>query len=274
MSSGTFLPLSTIPLPTDAQRLAVRERPAGRPVMDQTWERLLFLHWRFPAEAIQANLPRGLYVDTFEGEAWVGVVPFFMRKIRVRKLPPIPGTVNFLELNLRTYVHDEQGTPGVWFFSLDANSRLVVHVARRWYRLPYWPARLSAEIDAATNRVDYRCHRRGHAAETASRFAYQPRGELREATPGTLEFFLIERYVLFTEAGPGRIASGRVHHVPYRFADAVLSGWDDRLIGLNGLPRPGREPDHAVVASGVTVEVFGLEALAGNRRLTRLQVEA
>jgi uncharacterized protein YqjF (DUF2071 family) len=245
--------------PTDDQRLAVRERPAGPPVMHQTWERLLFLHWRIPAEEVQSKLPRGLSVDTFDGAAWLGVVPFFMRNIRIRGMPPIPGTVNFLELNLRTYVHDEHGTPGVWFFSLDANSRLAVHGARWWYRLPYWPARMSAEIDAATNRVDYRSHRVGRPAESASRFLYEPRGALREAAPGSLEHFLIERYVLFAEVRPGRIASGRVCHPPYRFADASLRSWDDRLLELNGFPRAGREPDHAVVAEGVTVEVFSLQ---------------
>jgi hypothetical protein len=266
--------MSHVLIPSVEQRLAVRHRPAGRPVMDHTWERLLFLHWRFPAGEIQSRLPRGLYVDTFDGDAWVGVVPFFMRNIHVRGLPRIPGAVNFLELNLRTYVHDGHGTPGVWFFSLDANSWLTVQGARRWYRLPYWPARISAGVDGSTNRVDYRCHRRGHPIESASHFVYEPRGEAREAAPGTLEFFLIERYVLFAETEPGLIAAGQVHHVPYRFTDAVLSAWDDRLIGLHGLSSPSREPDHAVVATGVTVEVFGLQALTGNRRLTGLQVHA
>jgi uncharacterized protein YqjF (DUF2071 family) len=231
--------------------------------MTQTWERLLFLHWRFPADEIQARLPPGLMVDTFDGEAWIGVVPFLMRNIRIRGVPPIPGTVNFLELNCRTYVRDRQGMPGVWFFSLDASSWLAVRGARQWYRLPYWWARMSAGVDESAGRVDYRSHRHGAAEDTASRFIYEPAGESRLARPGSLEFFLVERYVLFAEVRPGRLSRGRVHHPPYQIAEANVELCDDRLLALNRFDSAARPPDHALVSRRVDVDVFRLQPLAG-----------
>ncbi|MEI6536644.1 MAG: DUF2071 domain-containing protein, partial [Verrucomicrobiaceae bacterium] len=104
-------------IPGDSQRLAARELQPGSPVMFQQWRDLLFLHWEYSAAAIQATLPEGLFVDTFDGKAYLGVVPFFMRKIRPRFLPAVPGISDFMELNLRTYVHDRAGVPGVWFYS-------------------------------------------------------------------------------------------------------------------------------------------------------------
>lgn len=230
--------------------------------MHQTWQRLLFLHWRMESAVLQKRLPPGLFLDTFDGAAWVGIVPFFMRNVRIRGLPPIPTTVHFLELNLRTYVHDAAGLPGVWFFSLDAASRLAVWGARCWFGLPYHAAAMSATVEEATGRVDYHSRRRGTPADAASHFTYAPAGKLREAAPDSLEFFLIERYVLFAPRRGGRVAVGRVHHPPYQFADAEVSAWDDHLLMLSGLERLLRPPDHAVVSPGVSVEVFGLEPSA------------
>lgn len=100
--------------------------------MYQRWRDLLFLHWEYPVEQIQQTLPPGLRVDTYHGQAYLGIVPFFMCDIRPRFLPAVRGISHFLELNLRTYVYDEAGVPGVWFYSLDANQRLAVKVARRF----------------------------------------------------------------------------------------------------------------------------------------------
>ncbi|WP_395747976.1 DUF2071 domain-containing protein [Prosthecobacter sp.] len=99
--------------PTLESRLAFRERPKRAHVMYQSWASLLFLHWRWNADVIQRTLPPGLYVDTFEGDAWLAIVPFYMRGIRPRFLPAVRGISDFLELNVRTYVHDEEGRPGV-----------------------------------------------------------------------------------------------------------------------------------------------------------------
>ncbi|MFG0333405.1 MAG: YqjF family protein [Maioricimonas sp. JB049] len=251
--------------PTLEQRLDLRKRPDRRPVMFQTWRELLFLHWRYDAALIQQTLPAGLYVDTFDDAAWVGVVPFFMRNIRPTWFCSVPGISHFLELNLRTYVHDERGRSGVWFYSLDANQPVAVHTARRFFRLPYRHARMQAIVTPQTGHVTYRSLRRGQPLPAESRFEYEPVGPVRLAEPGTLEFFLVERYVLFAHLGDGRLASGQVHHVPYPIQDAKVVEWDSQIIDLAGLPKPERPPDHALVSRGVDVEVFGLERMRDER---------
>ncbi len=111
--------------------------PPRRPwVMKQAWHDLLFAHWPFEASAVRPLLPASLPLDTFEGRAWIGVVPFRVGGLRVRALPALPFVSAFPELNVRTYVTLD-GQPGVFFFSLDAGSRLAVEAARLAYHLPY-----------------------------------------------------------------------------------------------------------------------------------------
>jgi uncharacterized protein YqjF (DUF2071 family) len=259
------MPVETAPrtsafrTPTPQQRLAARERPVGRPVMWQEWRDLLFLHWRIDPDIVQARLPPGLTVDCYDGAAWLGVVPFFMRNIQIRPWPRIPTATNFLELNLRTYVHDAHGKPGVWFFSLDANSALTVWGARAWFHLPYYRAVMSAVVDPATRSIDYRCHRRGTEAGRATRYVYRPKRLPSVAEPETLEWFLIERYILFSEVRPGVLATGQVHHPPYTFAPAEVSAWSAEPIRLGGFDIGDSPPDHGVVSPGVGVDVFGLQ---------------
>ena len=238
----------------DSARLAVRQRPPGPPVMYQTWSELLFLHWSFEPDLIQASLPEGLTVDTHGGRAWAGVVPFFMRNVRPRGLPAVPWLSHFLELNLRTYAVNADGVPGVWFYSLDCNRWPAVKVARGVFRLPYEHAEMSATLDSG--RVRYRSVRRGET--TPQRFEWRPRGETRTAEPGSLEFFLLERYALFAPAGEGRFRVGRVHHPPYEFSGADAPVWDAGLFALAGLPTPEGPPDHTAVCRGVDVEIFPL----------------
>ena len=247
--------------PSESDRLAVQTRPAGRmPVMYQRWDDLLFLHWSYAASAIQGTLPRGLTVDTFEGKAFIGIVPFFMRDVRPRICPRLPGISDFLELNVRTYVYNEQGVPGVWFYSLDANQPLAVRAARRFFCLPYFDSKMKADKDATTAEIRYLSHRRGTKDDLGSCFQYRPIGDTRLANPGTLEFFLIERYVLFAQVSGQTLPwSGRVHHQPYPLANVQVTEWDDSAFELDGLKRPGRDADHAVMSPGVTVEVFALQ---------------
>jgi uncharacterized protein len=248
--------------PTETDRLAVRTRPTGRePVMYQRWDDLLFLHWSYDPLAIQSMLPSGLTVDTFEGKAYIGIVPFFMRDVRPSFCPRLPSISDFLELNVRTYVYDESGTPGVWFYSLDANQWLAVRAARRFFSLPYFDCKMKAEKNGRTAEIRYLSHRRGTNEDLSSCFQYRPLGGMRLAQPGTLEFFLIERYVLFARsARHTRPLSGRVCHQPYPLLDAEVTEWDDAAFELDGLTRPGRDADHVVMSPGVEVEVFSLEA--------------
>ncbi len=225
--------------------------------MRQRWERLLFLHWAWEPAAVQRTLPPGLTVDTWGGRAWVGVVPFFMRGVRPRGFPAVRGLSDFLELNVRTYVVDALGRPGVWFYSLDANQWLAVTIARVLFHLPYEHATMRATI-TAEGAVDYRSQRRGE--EGAGVFRWREAGGAAEAAPGSREFFLVERYRLFAhEARRGRLWSGRVAHAPYRLSAAEVTAWDDGGLRLAGFDPAGRAPDHACAAAAVDVEVWPLE---------------
>ena len=187
--------------------------PASPWVMGMQWHNLAFLHWPVAAEQLRPFVPRGLTVDTFDGTAWLGVVPFLMRKVRVRGMPPLPGTGAFSELNLRTYVSTE-GRPGVWFFSLDAASRLAVRVARRTFHVPYFDARMHVQADDDGCGHVYRSRRtEGPPGEFEGR--YRSTGKASHAAPGTLEHWLTERYCLYSADRRGRIYRGEVHHPPW-----------------------------------------------------------
>lgn len=240
--------------PTLESRLAHRTRPSGPPAMFQRWDELVFLHWQWDPAEIQATLPPGLFVDTFEHQAWLGVVPFFMRRVRPRGLPCLPWISDFLELNLRTYVFDEEGRAGVWFYSLDCNQPLAVWTARTFFHLPYEHARMAAE-GPGDDWVRY--HSQRSHDDQDSEFVYRVSRDTRLAGPGSLEFFLAERYLLFTKT-PNGLRAGQVHHRPYPLGDVELAAWDDRVIALNGFTSAGRPPDHVIGSPGVAVEIFGL----------------
>lgn len=244
--------------PSNAQRLAAREQPDQRQWMHQTWRDLLFIHWKFDPAIIQRTLPPGLTVDTFDGAAWVGIVPFQMRNIRPVYCPPLPFVSDFLELNVRTYAYDQQGRPGVWFYSLEANCWPAVLGARCTYHLPYHRATMSFNRDSSSGRICYRSHRRRTPASATTKFEYTPRGAQAAAhDPATLEFFLIERYFLFASR-KGTLYSGQVHHPPYEVSGADVDRWDANMLRLNSLPVPARPPDHIAWSPGVSVRVYGL----------------
>jgi uncharacterized protein YqjF (DUF2071 family) len=223
--------------------------------MLQRWEKLAFLHWRWDAAEIQRTLPPGLFVDTFQSDAWLAIVPFYMRGIRPRFCPPVPVISDFLELNVRTYVHDEHGRPGVWFYSLDCNQPFAVWTARTFFHLPYQHARMQATH--SDDWIDYSCHRRGEAA--VSRFRYQVSHETHAAEPGSLEFFLAERYLLFSQS-PRGIRCGQVFHTPYPLAAVNLEAWDVHPLLQAGFADPHRPPDHVIGSPGVDVRVYPLTA--------------
>lgn len=226
--------------------------------MFQQWRELLFLHWEYSVAEIQRTLPDGLFVDTFAGKAYLGIVPFFMRNIRPRFLPAMPGISNFMEMNLRTYVHDRTGVPGVWFYSLDANQRLAVSIARQFFHLPYEHASMTSSR-TATGAIRYDSKRNGDAAAGADCvFEYAPGAELPMAAPASLEFFLIERYRLYAAAG-GRLWRGAVFHQPYPLCRAEVTAWSEHLMSLKGFAPTGRRPDHVIMSRGVNVDVFPLE---------------
>ncbi|MEL6431174.1 MAG: DUF2071 domain-containing protein [Planctomycetota bacterium] len=216
-------------------------------VLGMRWDRLAFLHWPVPAEPLRARIPEPLDVDTFDGTAWVGVVPFEMQRVRFRGLPPLPGARRFLELNLRTYVTLD-GRPGVWFFSLDAESWTSVRGARATFALPYFDARMSMH-DAGDGGTDYRSERR-HRGAPPARFdaTYRPVGEFTRSAPGGLTHFLTERYSLYAQRGfgvrhslRGGLVRGDIEHPPWELAPAEVALRECEMFALGGV-RPGGEP--------------------------------
>lgn len=250
-------------MPTDEQRLAEREATAAGPVvMYMQWQDLLFLHWRIDPELVQATLPSGLVVDTFDGAAWVGIVPFSMQGVRPRGCPPVPGLSSFLELNLRTYAVDRAGRPGVWFYTLETHHRLAVFMARTFFHLPYRYADMNLR-HTGDAWIHYHCQsRRKGVRQPGQAFAWRRHGTIRTAEPGSLEFFLLERYRLF--AGPdrrSRLFSGQVRHRPYPVQSAELDHMDTRLFPLHGFPEPEGPPDAVHASAGVRVNVHPLRGL-------------
>lgn len=243
--------------PTSGQREAARHPGARRrTVMRQRWENLLFLHWPVDARLVQRTLPPGLQADTCGGDAWLGIVPFAMRAVRPSGLPSVGPISNFLELNVRTYVHDEQGVPGVWFYSLDCNQPVAVLVARILFGLPYRRAKMAATFGAV---IDYRCTRRGTAA--AARYVWQPHGSAQTAAPESLEFFLLERYHLYSVRN-GQLLRGTVAHAPYEFRSARVDELSVVPAELAGFRDLENQPRHVCHADGVDVRILGLERLS------------
>jgi uncharacterized protein YqjF (DUF2071 family) len=241
--------------PTEELRLAQRERPTGFPVMKQRWAGLGFFHWKMDLDAIAARLPPGLQVDTFEGDAYVGVVPFFMERIRPVGLPPLPWLSWFHELNLRTYVFDEKGNPGVWFFSLDCNQPIAVEIARHTFNLPYEHAAMSSSADNGV--IHYKSLRKVSQLPEAG-FTYPLPSDPKPAAPGSLDWFLVERYLLFSADRKGKLHTGRVHHSPYLIEPMVTGSCSTIPFALNGFTEPESPPVSMISAAPVDVTVFPL----------------
>lgn len=201
--------------------------PKGPWVMRQTWYNLLFAHWPIPTAALRALVPQALPLDTYEGQAWLGIVPFVMSNVHPRGLPSVPWLSHFPELNVRTYVTmTEKGVakPGVYFFSLDAGNPVAVMLARRFFLLPYFHARM-ASWETRDRWVEYRSHRIHRDAAPANfKARYRPTGRVYLSTPGSLEHWLTERYALYTVDAKGRPYIGEIHHVqwPLQPAEAEL----------------------------------------------------
>jgi uncharacterized protein YqjF (DUF2071 family) len=244
--------------PGPEQRLEQQKAPAGFPVMKQRWSELGFFHWQIPANLVQERLPKGLHVDTFDGHAWIGIVPFLMQRIRPVGLPPVPWISWFHELNLRTYVHDDSGTPGVWFFSLDCNQPVAVEIARKCFHLPYEHARMRSIVSEHT--VEYFSQRSDITSDEA-KFQYSRPIAPKPAVFGSLEWFLIERYTLFSSDSAGHLYSGRVHHQPYQIETMSDYSCSTLPFRWNGFPEPISGPVSCLCAKPVSVTVYPLKFL-------------
>jgi uncharacterized protein YqjF (DUF2071 family) len=173
------------------------------------WHDLLFMHWPVPARALRPLIPAGLQLDTYENEAWLGVVPFYMTRVRPRFIPPIPGLSAFAELNVRTYV-SAGNKPGVWFFSLDAANKLAVRAARWGFHLPYFDAKMQVKRGAEVRYRSTRTHRNAPSAKLVMR--YRPTAEVYHSKAGTLDHFLTHRLCLYSADKRGNVYRGDIHH--------------------------------------------------------------
>ena len=213
--------------------------PRGPWVMAQVWHDLLFAHWPIPIDALRARVPKCLELDTFEGRAWLGIVPFRMTGVRLRLTPPLPGLSAFPELNVRTYVvhHDR---PGVFFFSLDAASPLAVAAARAWFALPYYRGRMRCDPEGEGIRY---AHERTHAGAPPARLEvrYAPVGPVFRARTGSLEHWLTERYCLYAVRGE-RAWRADIHHAPWPLQLATASFERNTMAGAHGLELPPEAP--------------------------------
>jgi uncharacterized protein YqjF (DUF2071 family) len=189
--------------------------------MRMTWSELLFAHWAVDPELVEIHLPNGLTLDTHEGKAWVGVVPFVMSDVAPRGFPAIPRLSRFLELNVRTYVVKD-GKPGVWFFSLDAANPIAVRAARTTFSLPYMDADMSLAEDKGSSTIQYDSNRT-HRAEPSASFSarYRSSGESFHASPGTLEHWLTARYCLYSANKKGTVYRGEIDHSPWPLQEAT-----------------------------------------------------
>ena len=241
------------------------------------WHHLLFLHWPVEAAHLQKLIPDELEIDTFDGRAYVGLIPFSMTRVRPRWLPHLPFAPrlyeNFHETNVRTYVrHRATGERGVWFFSLDAASLLAVIAARGWFHLPYFWSKMKIQIVRNGNErhIEYSSRRLWPSSSGTStiRAVVDLSRAPRLAEADSLEHFLVERYLLFSHDGK-HLYRGRVAHAPYRLHSAKLESCEENLIAAANIDLSHIEyskcaqsvAPHVLYAEDVRVEAFAAEKL-------------
>ena len=201
--------------------------------MWQTWNDLLFAHWPIDPDALRPLMPRVLQPETFDGQAWVAVVPFWMSGVRLRRCPAVAGTSSFPELNVRTYVNIDD-KPGVYFFSLDAASRIAVETARRWFHLPYLTAQMQTHAEGET--IKYSSTRTdGRGAPAELRGWFRPTGPVFRTQPGTIEYWLIDRYCLYTADDRGRISRADILHDPWPLQVAEAEFETQTMLASHGI---------------------------------------
>jgi len=208
-------------------------------VMTQTWHDLLFAHWPVDVGQLRAKVPEPFDLDLFDGTGWLGIVPFRMTNVTLRGVPSLPWISAFPELNVRTYVRVDD-RPGIYFFSLDAGSRPAVCAARTLLNLPYYAA-LMAQASLG-DFVEYDTHRTGSSPPARFSARYRPIGSPSEAAPGTLEYFLTERYCLYNLNRRGAPYALEIHHPPWPLQSAEAEITLNTMAGAAGLTLPGTEP--------------------------------
>ncbi|MCU1258229.1 MAG: hypothetical protein JWO80_1114 [Bryobacterales bacterium] len=223
--------------------------------MAQTWRDLLFAHWPVSWDVLRPLVPEAMDLDRWDGAAWLGVVPFRMTGIRARATVALPHLSETLELNVRTYV-TVNGKPGVYFFSLDAESPLAVRVARRFFHLPYFDATMHCRLEGGDFVYSSRrTHRRAKPA--ALEIAYRPTGPAVRSREQTLEHFLTERYCLYTTDPAGALLRGDIQHEPWPLQPAAAEIASNSMAGPLGIALEGSAPV-LHFAKLLSVKIWGL----------------
>lgn len=212
--------------------------PESAWVMTQTWHDLLFAHWPVDVDTLRAKLPRGFTLDLYDHQAWLAIVPFRMTNVAPRGVPALPWVSAFPELNVRTYV-TVHGKPGVYFFSLDASNPVAVGVARTLAHLPYFTAAI--EVEERGGWIEYSSRRTsGGRAELEAR--YRPTGPAESPVHGTLEYFLTERYCLYTVDGTFHPYRLDIHHPPWLLQPAEAEIPLNTMAEAAGIRLPSMAP--------------------------------
>jgi uncharacterized protein YqjF (DUF2071 family) len=212
--------------------------PSSPWVMTQTWNDLLFAHWPVSAETLREKIPNGFELDQYEGQAWVGIVPFHMTNVSPRGVPALPWISEFAELNVRTYVR-VGGDPGVYFFSLDAANPVAVGMARTMFHLPYYSAHM--KVGGSDGWIQYESRRSSKpSAEFIAR--YRPTGDVQPPVKGSLEYFLTERYCLFTVDSAFHAYRVDIHHPPWPLQPAEAEISVNTMADAAGIRLPAVAP--------------------------------
>lgn len=237
--------------------------PKGPWVMAQSWDNLLFANWPVEPSLLRDLIPAPLALDLYEGMAWISIVPFEMNRIHARGVPPIPGTSDFPELNVRTYVSFD-GKTGVFFFSLDAANRLAVAAARRFFHLPYFNAEMT--VDKQPNDLIRYSSTRTHPDAPPARFigSYRPVSEVFHSRPGTVEHWLTERYCLYASDPKGNLYRGDIHHLPWPLQHAEADIAENTVCDSLNLPLSDTKP-LLYVSKSIDVVLWALQQVHTNR---------
>ena len=239
--------------PKTVRLIAARHQPNRRPVMTQSWDDLIFLHWACDAQEVQSRLPKGLMVDTFDSQAHISIVGFKMNKVRPFNLPAVPWLSYFNELNVRVYVVDKQGVPGVYFFSLDCDCWPAVAIAQKFFSLNYISTKMNFRSDSDKHHLTAQRTSDGEVAH----YKWQTKDNVQAAAPGTLAFHLTERYNFFTEKN-GQLLRGQVYHEPYELSDVDCVEYSVAPITWNKFTKPQGGPDLIHACRGVKIQAFSL----------------
>lgn len=236
--------------PTAEQRETARQTlHSARSLLRQRWSNLLFLHWTVDRDAIQATLPRGLYADTFAGTSWLGLSAYAVSEAHVTGLPALGRLSHYLGLNVTTCVFDENGMPGLWFYSLDLNQTLAAWISRQLFALPARHAPIQAE-------------RREPAAQTLRSGADTYRWQTDDspgqiASRGSLEIFLLERYHYYVEKS-GRLHRGSVARSPFLWSKVHVEELSTAPAARAGFADLSATPQHACTVDPADVRILGL----------------